>query len=142
VNRFWENKTLAELSEAEWEALCDGCGRCCLHKLEDEDTGEILFTRIACKLLDIDSCRCSDYSGRRTLVPECIGMRQGFTQFHWLPITCAYRLREEGQPLPPWHPLVSGNPETVHTGGVSVRTFAIPESETEDPEEHVIEWLK
>lgn len=142
MTRFWENKTLAELSETEWEALCDGCARCCLHKLEDEDTEEILFTRIACKLLDIDSCRCNDYKGRRTRVPECIDMRLGFTQFHWLPVTCAYRLRAEGQPLPSWHPLVSGSPETVHAADVSVRTFAIPESENENPEDHVIEWLK
>jgi uncharacterized protein len=142
MDRFWEHKTLADLSESEWEALCDGCGKCCLHKLEDEDTEEILFTRVACRLLDIDSCRCSKYPERRSLVPECHDMRQGFTQFHWLPATCSYRLRAEGKELPLWHPLLTGNPATVHVAGVSVRSFAIPESEADDPEDHVIEWLK
>ncbi|QFY41460.1 YcgN family cysteine cluster protein [Candidatus Methylospira mobilis] len=139
---FWEYKALADLSESEWESLCDGCGRCCLHKLEDEDTDEILFTRVACRLLDIDSCRCSNYPERRALVPECLDMRRSFTQLHWLPVTCSYRLHAEGKSLPFWHPLLTGNPASVHNAGISVRGFAIPESETDDPEDHVIEWLK
>jgi uncharacterized protein len=136
---FWREKSLAEMTEPEWESLCDGCGRCCLYKLEDEDTGEILFTRVACRLLDIETCRCAHYSKRSEWVPDCLNLRQGFTQFHWLPPTCAYRLLAKGWGLPTWHPLVSGRTESVHEAGRSARDFAILESEVGCVEDHVIE---
>ncbi|SMF97001.1 hypothetical protein SAMN02949497_4417 [Methylomagnum ishizawai] len=137
---FWHEKTLGEMSEWEWESLCDGCGRCCLHKLEDEDTGEILFTRVACHLLDIGTCRCGNYAKRGKLVPDCLSLRDGFTQFHWLPATCAYRLLAQGDDLPAWHPLVSGRADSVHTAGMSVRGFALPEAGVDCLEDHIIEW--
>lgn len=136
---FWESKTLDELTRDEWEALCDGCGRCCLNKLEDEDTGEILFTRVACRLLDIHDCRCTRYAQRHQEVPTCLDLRRGFRQFHWLPSTCAYRLRHEGKALPEWHPLVSGQAASVHAAGISVRPIAISETGIEDIEDHVME---
>lgn len=139
---FWRIKPLSEMSTPEWESLCDGCGRCCLHKLEDEDTGELLFTRISCRLLDIDTCRCLDYPDRSRTVPSCLDLRREFTQFHWLPSTCAYRLLHEGKDLPIWHPLVSGSPGTVHAAGASVRNFAISESNVQCVEDHVIEGLE
>jgi uncharacterized cysteine cluster protein YcgN (CxxCxxCC family) len=135
---FWERKTLAELSEAEWESLCDGCGRCCLNKLEDEDTGEIFFTQAACHLLDIQRCRCTQYARRQSLVPTCLSLRDDFHQFHWLPATCAYRLCSEGKPLPGWHPLLSGQSESVHEAGISVRHIAISETEIDDLEDYVM----
>jgi uncharacterized cysteine cluster protein YcgN (CxxCxxCC family) len=138
---FWRVKTLAEMTEREWESLCDGCGKCCLYKLEDEDTGEILYTSVACKLLDIERCRCTEYPRRRQLVPECLNLRCGFDQFYWLPATCAYRLLAEGADLPRWHPLVSGDRESVHDAAVSVRSYAVPESQVTDLTDHVIEGL-
>lgn len=136
---FWESKTLGELTDGEWEALCDGCGRCCLNKLEDEDTGEILFTRAACHLLDIHACRCTRYDRRRREVPTCLDLRRDFRHFHWLPSTCAYRLRHEGKPLPDWHPLVSGRAASVHEAGMSVRRIAICETRVVNIEDHVME---
>lgn len=122
---FWRGRTLDELSPEEWEALCDGCGRCCLNKLEDEDTGEIHLTRLACGLLDIGSCRCSDYPNRQAKMPDCVQITpEKARNLAWLPKTCAYRLVGEGRDLHWWHPLVSGNPETVHEAGISVRSFA------------------
>ncbi len=138
---FWREKSLSEMTEREWEALCDGCGRCCLHKLEDEDTGEILFTRVACHLLDIPTCRCMNYRKRGKLVPDCLDLRQGFTQFHWLPSTCAYRLLAEGEDLPDWHPLVSGRADSIHAAEISIRGFALGEADVDCLEDHVIEWL-
>jgi len=138
---FWQVKTLAQMSVAEWESLCDGCARCCLHKLEDEDSGEIFFTRLACRLLDIEACRCTGYARRCAEVEGCLDLRAGFTQFHWLPSTCAYRLLAEGQGLPAWHPLVSGDPGTVREAGVDVSAFALPERPEADPADYVIEWL-
>jgi uncharacterized protein len=118
---FWE-KPLADLTRAQWEKLCDGCGRCCLVKLEDEDTGAIHHTAVACKLLDPYSCRCGDYRARRKFVPDCVRLTlKKLADIRWLPPTCAYKLRIEGKPLPPWHPLLSGDPDTVHQAGVSVR---------------------
>jgi hypothetical protein len=139
---FWQEKTLAQMSEEEWESLCDGCGRCCLHKIEDEDTGELFFTRVACRLLDIKTCRCTNYSYRRQIVPDCLDLWQGFTQFHWLPSTCAYRLLAEGKDLPSWHPLRSGDAQTVRKAKINVTAFAVPESPHVDPVDYVIEWLK
>lgn len=138
---FWQEKTLAQMDEAEWESLCDGCARCCLHKLEDEDTGEVFFTRLACCLLDIAACRCTRYAERCREVPDCLDLRAGFTQFHWLPSTCAYRLLAEGKDLPAWHPLVSGDPATVRRARIAIAGFALPEWPGMDPADYVVEWL-
>jgi uncharacterized cysteine cluster protein YcgN (CxxCxxCC family) len=119
---FWKTKTLDELNRSEWESLCDGCGRCCLHKLEDEDTEEIYFTTVACTLLDAGTCQCSDYIHRKKKVPDCVFLTPEIVRtVDWLPETCGYRLIDEGKDLYWWHPLVSGNPETVHEAGISVR---------------------
>ncbi|OED40568.1 hypothetical protein ACH42_15875 [Endozoicomonas sp. (ex Bugula neritina AB1)] len=135
---FWQQKTLQQMSFEEWESLCDGCGRCCLHKLEDEETDEVYYTSVACQLLDTQSCRCKDYSNRKSLVPDCTTLTIAYLEFfHWLPNTCAYRLVSEGKPLPEWHPLISGTQESVHGAGISVRRYAqselaIPEEDWED----------
>ncbi len=122
---FWQQKSLEELSQSEWEALCDGCGRCCLNKLEDEDTGKIHLTRLACGLLDVGTCRCSNYENRKSLMPDCISIdAEQARTLTWLPDTCAYRLVAEGRDLAWWHPLVSESPETVHQAGISVRGWA------------------
>lgn len=141
--RFWERKPLKKLSQREWEALCDGCGKCCLNKLEDEDSGDVALTRIACRLLDDETCRCTHYENRHQFVPDCIVLKPSNLDTHayWMPRTCAYRLLWEGRPLPDWHPLISGTPDTVYAAGVSVRgitlsDFEIPEDEWED---HIIE---
>jgi hypothetical protein len=137
--RFWE-KPLAELDRGEWEALCDGCGKCCLHKLEDADTGLVHPTNVACKLLDTESGRCTNYRGRKAFVPDCIRLTARTVERHgWLPSTCAYRLRAEGKSLPDWHYLVSGDPEAVHRLGLSVRGWTIPEGEAGDLEWHVVD---
>ena len=139
---FWQIKTLAEMTDAEWESLCDGCGKCCLHKLEDEESGTVHYTNVACRLMDLKSCRCTRYTERTRLVPECLDLRQrDLAEFHWLPSTCAYRLLAEGDGLPAWHPLVSGKKTSVIDAGVSIRSFAIAEAQTVDLEDHVIEWL-
>lgn len=119
---FWKAKSLEEMTVAEWESLCDGCARCCLVKLEDEDTGEIHFTDLGCKLLDAKTCRCRDYPCRSRQVPDCVRLTAAVVRtLSWLPVTCAYRLVSEGKNLPDWHPLVAGSPESVHEAGVSVR---------------------
>jgi uncharacterized cysteine cluster protein YcgN (CxxCxxCC family) len=136
---FWE-KPLAQLDRGEWEALCDGCGKCCLHKLEDADTGEIHATEVACKLLDTHSARCTNYRGRRAFVPDCIRLTaNNVARMTWLPKTCAYRLRAEGKPLFDWHPLISGDPESVHRAGISVRGWTISEGEAGDLEFHLVD---
>ena len=140
---FWKHKTLAEMTDAEWESLCDGCGRCCLNKLEYEDTGEIIFTNIRCKLLDPHSCRCIDYENRQAQVPECIRLTlEEVETLSWLPPTCGYRLVKEGQDLYWWHPLVSGDPETVHAAGISVRDKTVDEREVDldDFEDYAVDW--
>jgi len=142
MKKFWETKSLAEMTTEEWESLCDGCGKCCLIKLEDEDTGEIAFTSVVCDLIDLDTCRCTRYSERCTLVPECIDLKQhDFAEYKWLPATCAYRLLTDGKPLPDWHPLISGTHESVKDAGVSVSSYAVKESQVDDPEDHIISWV-
>ncbi len=134
---FWRRKRLDELTRDEWEQLCDGCGRCCMLKLEDEDTGEIYLTRLACKLLDIGKCRCRDYPNRHDRVPDCLQLNEEMVRsLTWLPSTCAYRLVGEGKDLAWWHPLVSGDPSTVHVAGVSVRDWAMPETAARAEELH------
>ncbi len=140
---FWETKKLSEMTTEEWESICDGCGKCCLNKLENEDNGEIVFTSVVCNLIDLDSCRCTRYSERTTLVPECLDLKQhDFAEYNWLPSTCAYRLLADGEKLPSWHPLVSGSQDTVKEAGVSICSYAMKESEIDDLEDHIIEWLE
>ena len=144
--RFWEKKPLNKMSNAEWEALCDGCGKCCMNKIEDEDTGRVYLTRVACRLFDDTTCRCAQYDIRHQFVPECIVLRPYNIDQHayWMPRTCAYRLLWQGKSLPAWHPLLSGDPETVHDAGVSMRHRTVPEFEVgeDDWEDHLIEEPK
>ena len=138
--RFWE-LPLATLDREEWEALCDGCGRCCLHKLEDEDTSEVAETNVACRLLDCASARCKDYPHRKAFVPDCLTLTLKLVgDIAWLPPTCAYRLRAEGQPLPEWHYLVSGDRQAVVRAGVSVAGRVISETVAGPLEHHIVEW--
>jgi len=140
---FWEFKSLDEMTRQEWESLCDGCARCCLIKLEDEESGDIHYTNVVCDLLDLESCRCTQYQSRSKLVPECVVVTsEVLDQLHWMPSTCAYRLLWEGKPLPEWHPLVSGHSDSVHLAGISVRGRVYRESEigSEELEDYIIEW--
>lgn len=156
---FWQQKSLSEMTETEWESLCDGCGRCCLVKLE-EDLGaaepnapspgtpdanpRVFFTDVGCRLLDSESCRCKDYENRTAQVPDCVRLTPAvLAEIGWLPPTCAYRLLAEGGDLPWWHPLVSGDPETVHAAGISVRgrvLFGEDELPAEELEDHIVNW--
>jgi len=141
---FWKTKTLEEMSEAEWESLCDGCGRCCLNKLEEEDTGKIYFTHVGCKLLDGATCGCKDYPNRSDKVPDCVRLTPANVRtLNWLPPSCGYKLVAEGRDLYWCHPLVSGDPNTVHESGVSVRG-RVEGSEVEIPddelENHIVQW--
>ncbi|MGQ9426668.1 YcgN family cysteine cluster protein [Gilvimarinus sp. F26214L] len=144
TDTFWQNKPLSRMSDAQWEALCDGCGKCCLHKLEDCDSGELVYTRVACRYLDADTCRCRDYAHRKALVPDCVDLRGAEPEaFEWLPASCAYRLLAEGQPLPEWHPLVSGSGDSVHEAGASVRGLVLSEDHVHPDglEEHIVRWV-
>jgi uncharacterized cysteine cluster protein YcgN (CxxCxxCC family) len=139
---FWETKQLHEMNDAEWEALCDGCAKCCVHKLEDEDTGEIHYTCVACRMLDVDTCRCTGYPDRHELVPECAVLSADQPEhFLWMPATCAYRRLHEGKPLPEWHPLLTGNPASVHEHGASARKKLIPEllADEESLEKYIVD---
>ncbi|MBM1220075.1 YcgN family cysteine cluster protein [Ponticoccus sp. SC2-23] len=140
--KFWERVSLTQMTRPEWEALCDGCGKCCLNKLEDEDTGEVDLTCIACRLLDGETCRCSRYETRHDFVPECIVLTAETIPEHlyWLPRTCAYRLLHLGRTLPDWHPLITGDPDSVHHAGVSVRGMTVSETEVDDDDwdDHII----
>lgn len=141
---FWKTKSLSEMSKAEWELLCDGCAQCCLSKLEDEDTGERYITNVACHMLDINTCRCRDYSHRLHKVSTCLALSPANPElFEWLPQTCAYRRLAEGRDLPKWHPLVSHDHQLVHTLGISVQKYAISEEyiHPEQLELHIIEKL-
>ena len=138
---FWRSKTLAEMTRAEWESLCDGCGRCCLHKLRDDDTDEISFTNVACRLLDTGTARCSDYKNRKKKIPDCVRLTpKKLPALGWLPPSCAYRLVHEGKDLPAWHPLRSGRAESVVESGASVAGRCLDERQAGPLEHHSVEW--
>jgi len=141
TNPFWETKSLAELDQTEWESLCDGCGKCCLNKLIDEDTDELVFTNVACDLLNLKTCQCGDYAHRFRKVPDCIQLSADkIADFAWLPDSCAYRRLAEGRPLPEWHPLLTGSRSAMHAAGQSVRGKVIHECERGDWEDHIVTW--
>ncbi len=144
---FWERKTLTEMDRDEWEALCDGCGKCCLVKLQDADlpvnTPEVDYTDVACRLLDCEACRCTDYPNRREKVPDCVVLSpDNIAMLKWMPASCAYRRLSEGRGLPDWHPLITGDPESVHRARISVRGRVVPEGEVDDEDlpDHIVDW--
>ncbi|MFK5913662.1 MAG: YcgN family cysteine cluster protein [Woeseiaceae bacterium] len=142
--KFWEEKQLSEMSQQEWESLCDGCGRCCLNKLEDEDTGEIYFTNVACKLFDLEKCRCSDYENRMNSMPDCMILSiDNHAALEVMPSTCAYSLLNQGKPLPEWHPLITGDKNSVSEAGFSVEGKVVSEEHIhyEQLPEHLINWI-
>jgi uncharacterized cysteine cluster protein YcgN (CxxCxxCC family) len=141
---FWRKKKLSEMNSNEWESLCDGCAKCCLLKLEDDDTNKVYYTDVACRLLDSEECRCTDYTHRKKRVPGCVRLlSDNIRVLKWMPGTCAYRLIAEGKDLPRWHPLVSGSVRTVRDAGISVRGKVIPERSVpdDDLEDHIITWV-
>lgn len=141
---FWQSKSLSEMSAQEWESLCDGCGKCCLNKLEDEDTGDIYYTDVACRYLDAETCRCSDYANRQENVPTCLTLTPAKLQdYQYLPQTCAYRLLAAGKPLYAWHPLISGGANSIHEAGMSVAHRTVSEVVVDEQalEEHIIHWV-
>jgi uncharacterized cysteine cluster protein YcgN (CxxCxxCC family) len=138
---FWRTKSLEEMTASEWESLCDGCGRCCLHKLRDEDTDALEFTNVSCHMLDLGTCRCKDYQHRTASVPDCISLTPAaLKEIDWLPPSCAYRLIAERRHLPDWHPLVTGDPQSVHRAGASVVGRAISETDAGPLEHHIVVW--
>ena len=139
---FWRTKSLKAMSRAEWESLCDGCGKCCLHKLEDEDDGSYAYTNVACRLLDLGSCRCKNYAKRWDFVPDCVQLSPALIgDLGWLPSSCAYRLIAEGKDLAWWHPLVSGDPDCVHRAGMSVRGRCVSEHLAGPLSHHLVGWV-
>ncbi len=145
AKHFWEQKTFEQMTPVEWESLCDGCGKCCLHKLEDEDNGDVYYTDIACRYLDKQQCQCSEYEQRQQLVPECLKLHpRDVEQFYWLPTTCSYRLLSEGQSLPVWHHLLSGDKNLIHQLGFSVKGRVVAETDVEQDqyEERIIQWVE
>jgi uncharacterized cysteine cluster protein YcgN (CxxCxxCC family) len=143
TERFWETTPLAAMNRAQWEMLCDCCGRCCLEKLTNRRNGKVYYTSIACRLLDTVSGRCRDYTQRQRIVPHCIQLTPALLPAcRWLPRTCAYRLLLEGRPLPSWHPLVSGDPESVHTAGISIRgrRLHLMPADPERLEAYIVDW--
>lgn len=138
---FWQSKTLEEMNLKEWESLCDGCGKCCMHKLEDDDTGEVYYTNVACRLLDHEKITCKKYSERKRFVPDCISLTPELLKnISWLPETCAYLLLKQGKQLPQWHHLISGNKNTIHEKGVSVRGNIVSEREAGDLKDHIVDY--
>lgn len=138
---FWREKSLQQMSIEEWESLCDGCGRCCLEKLEDMQTGVISYTDVACALLDQDTCGCSNYPNRFRFMPDCVPLNpKNVNELKWMPSTCAYRMLAEGKDLAPWHPLVSGDPNSVIAAGISVKGRCVPHHEAGDLEDHIVDW--
>lgn len=141
MSEFWKEKPLTEMTPTEWESLCDGCGKCCLEKLEDPDTAELAFTDVACRFLDLETCLCVHYVDRRNHALDCIPLTPGNVgDLAWMPSTCAYRLLAEGKDLPDWHPLITGDPESVHKAGQSVRGRVVSEKEAGDLEDHIVDW--
>lgn len=142
--QFWQHRQLESFSASEWEQLCDGCGKCCLNKLEDEDSGEVVFTRAACQLLDIGSCRCNDYSNRLSRVPDCTQVTPAMARSdNRLPSSCSYRLLAQGFDLPEWHPLISGDSQSTVDSGNAVADRVISEEyvHPDGLDEHVITWV-
>ena len=138
---FWKTKKLSEMTAAEWESLCDGCGKCCLEKVVFEDDGTLAFTNIACKLLDRTTCRCRHYEHRERYVPECKRITPEMLKYYyWLPKTCAYRLLNEGKPLPKWHPLITGDPTSVHAAKMSASGRTVPPKPEEEFQDYIVEW--
>lgn len=141
---FWYQKRLQDMTQEEFEAVCDGCGKCCLHKLEDEDSGDVYYTKVACRFLDHAACRCQTYSTRQLEVPDCVVLTPDtVADTWWLPETCAYKLLDQGLPLFDWHPLVSGDPDSVHKAGMSVANKVVAEQDVnlDDLEDYVIRWV-
>lgn len=140
---FWKQKKLTEMTEEEWESLCDGCAKCCLYRLEDEDTQDVYFTNVHCRLLDTPTGRCTDYLNRSARVPDCVTITPAVLEDpYWLPRTCAYRLIAEGRDLPAWHPLLTGDPQTVVRAGHRVCDRTICEDEADELENHLVDWIE
>ena len=142
---FWQNRPLAEMTKQEWESLCDGCGLCCLNKIEDEDSGEYYYTDVACSLLDAGSGSCMQYKDRTALKYDCLQLTpENIEDINWLPLTCAYRLVLGGKDLPSWHPLISGDPDSVHKAGISMQDKVVSEDNIDDDDlsDHVVDWVK
>lgn len=138
TEQFWQQKKLEEMTEQEWESLCDGCGKCCLHKLMDEDTDEVYYTNVACSWLNSKTCSCKDYAKRFTSGEECLKLsRENIAEFNWLPVTCAYRLLAEGNPIPEWHPLITGSKSAMHAAGESVRNKVVYAIDVKNWEDHI-----